>query len=75
VTILNPRTWKCTTETYGHAVGVDYPLPATTDSTMLQVYGGHFAYIQGLDIFSACNAYQYNCWYLRRRRANAKDTH
>ena len=69
--LLDPSTWKCTTETYGSTIGVDYP---PNMNSGMAVFGKHFSYFPAMDIFTACNDYANNCWYLRRRRGNARST-
>jgi hypothetical protein len=73
--ILDPVTWTCTSESYGSiqfpAAGADYPqdTPITTGQ---QGTFGHFGYDPGFDVFALCNDPANDCWYLRRRRGNAK---
>jgi hypothetical protein len=64
--LLHPKTWTCTTETYGSTQGVDYPQDnAPTEG------GGtfkHFNYFPKLDLYVLCNDPRSDCWYLSRRR-------
>jgi hypothetical protein len=64
--LLNPKTWTCTTETFGSKQGVDYPQDdAATEG------GGtfkHFNYFTKLDVYVLCNDSRFDCWYLRRRK-------
>ncbi|HTC76956.1 MAG TPA: hypothetical protein VK684_15350, partial [Edaphobacter sp.] len=62
--LLNPKTWKCTTETYGSVKGTDYP-----QDTNASGHGAfkRFNYFPTLDVFVICNDPQNDCWLLRRR--------
>jgi hypothetical protein len=66
--LLDPKTWKCTTEIYGGSQGTDYPQGVNS--------GGHgsmgrFNYFPSLDVYVLCNDPNNDCWLLRRkRRAN-----
>jgi hypothetical protein len=61
--LLNPRTWTCTTETYGSTQGADYPQSSSaTGNGALK----RFNYFPSLDIYVLCNDPYNDCWYLRR---------
>jgi hypothetical protein len=67
--ILDPKTWTCTTETYGTTQLLDYPqnTPFATGTGGDMGTFGHFAYFAAYDIFVLCNDIHNDCWYLRRR--------
>ncbi len=64
--ILNPKTWTCTTESYGSSQGTDYPQndAATASSGTFK----HFNYVSSLDEFVLCNDPYNDCWVLHRPR-------
>lgn len=75
--LLDPKTWKCTTESYGSTQGTDYPqntVASACDNSGTCVFK-RFAYYPGLDVFVLLNDYQNDAWYLRRRRANMQIKH
>ncbi len=63
--VLTPKTWTCTTETYGSTQGTDYPQndPATSGSGTFK----HFNYISSLDEFVLINDPNNDAWVLHRR--------
>jgi hypothetical protein len=68
--LLSPKTWTCKTETYGSSQGVDYPqddAPTEGGGTFKR-----FNYFPNLDLFVLCNDPRNDCWYLRRRRNDAR---
>jgi hypothetical protein len=69
--LLSPKTWTCKSETYGSEQGLDYP----QDDAPTQGGGTfkHFNYFPDLDLFVLCNDPRNDCWYLRRRVAQAKE--
>jgi hypothetical protein len=62
--MLNPKTWTCTTETYGSVQGTDYP--QNTASGNRGTFK-RFNYFPKLDVFVLCNDPYNDCWILRRR--------
>jgi len=67
---INPKTWSCTSETYGSVQGTDYP----QDSADIHNVGSDvatlhkFGYFPNLDTFVLCNNPDNDCWYLNLRR-------
>ena len=63
--VLTPKTWTCTTETYGTTQGTDYPQndASTSGSGTFK----HFNYISSLDEFVLINDPFNDAWILRRR--------
>jgi Bacterial Ig domain len=66
--VLNPKTWTCTTETYGSTQGTDYPQNDVETSSSGTFK--HFNYISSLDEFVLCNDPYNDCWVLHRPRSN-----
>jgi hypothetical protein len=75
--LLDPHTWKCTTETYGSVQTVDYPqnTAANACSATGQCTFKRFSYFPKLDIFLLVNDYANDAWYLRRPRGNGQVKH
>jgi hypothetical protein len=63
--VLTPKTWTCTTETYGSTQGTDYPQndPSTSGSGTFK----HFNYLSSLDEFVLINDPNNDAWVLHRR--------
>jgi hypothetical protein len=66
--LLNPKTWTCTSETYGSTQGVDYPQDTVINNLGSNGTWKHFNYDPGLDVFVVCNDPYNDCWYLRPKR-------
>lgn len=67
---LDPKTWTCTSETYGSTQGTDYPQITPVPSGDAGTFG-HFAYDPVLDVFVLCNDPNNDCWYLRPNRSGS----
>jgi hypothetical protein len=65
---LDPKTWTCSSETYGSVQGTDYPQNTDVSAGAQSGTFGHFQYFQALDIFTLCNDPVKDCWYLRPTR-------
>jgi hypothetical protein len=66
--LLDPKTWACTSETYGSVQGTDYPQSTPNFDTGDMGTFGHFQYIAAYDIFVLCNDPHEDCWYFRPKR-------
>ena len=64
---LDPKTWTCTSETYGSVQGTNYPqnppIPSGDSGTFKR-----FNYFPSFDVFVMCNDPKKDCWYLRPNR-------
>jgi hypothetical protein len=64
---IYPKTWTCSSETYGSTVGVDYPYPVQSADPFTNK---RFAYDSGLDMVVVCSDPAKNCFYLHMRRGD-----
>jgi chitobiase/beta-hexosaminidase-like protein len=68
--LLDPKTWTCTTETYGSVQGTDYPQPTVIDpGNGDEGTFGHFRYNPSTDTFVLWNDPFNDIWTLRPNRA------
>lgn len=81
ISFIDPKTWICTSETYGATQGVDYPqnhlnynstgtTPPGTDPAINHLFGSFPA----LDVFPMINNATADAWYLNLRRGNVAIT-
>jgi len=69
LTLLDPATWTCTTETYGSTQGTDYPQSnPRIGSGGFAATNHHFNYFPSLDVYALCNDPENDCWLLHRKR-------
>jgi hypothetical protein len=66
--LLDPKTWTCTSETYGSTQGTDFPPDTPLVGSAANGTFSHFNYDPGLDVFALCNDPNKDCWYFHRRR-------